>query len=631
MPDLLQSLGYSPEANSNLQQDSTAAQSQAINQGVRQDLLQSLGYSGNAASETPAKTEVQAPNIQQSSEGQFTPSALGMAGEALGQSLSAGNAMAGVKGIGEGAYQAAQGAGGQLLKGANALNLVSDDTLNEYNAKTAADERSFNQDNPNGAAGRIAGNLMAWLGATSKLPFAGTGLGGAAASIGTGAALGALQPANSTDQTIQNAAIGGAVGALGSGVSQVIKTLSDVKAAEPIINALANPGTLKSMAEDLIDKGSSGENIVDTLSNHIKNTASTLQTQGEGKYNAFFANADAQGQPIALNNTQQRIKAALESTMVQKPGFQLDGTDDVLKRLSEMQTTLQQQPNVSGKEFQDMRTVLSKIAQTAPTDLEQTTAKSLLGGIQQDLESFANKSDPTITGQYNDAKSFWANNYKNFTNNKLIAKYLDPVNQSQPQVMNDIFKTFMRPTNPGALEALHATPELTEQLGNQTISNAFSDAVKTGDFNPKAFIGSINKNASLNQLTMSPDKLEKLQGYANLLKTVDNPQAGIVANFANNLVNKTSATLGSTAKNNGPWLLSKALTTEPTASLFNTAAKVPPNSPAAKRLVSSAIIGLSRLNSDNVNPNTDIGFMTPSKIESIRSLPESDDESENAQ
>lgn len=563
----------------------------------------------------PQMSLPQVPNSQMPVEGQFTQSAPSMALESLGQSVNEGNAMAGVKGLGEGAYQALQGAGQGILRTGNAANLISDDNLNAYTAKMKADSESFDKNNPNGAPARLAGQIDAWLGVGKALPIGGTGIGGALASIGTGAVSGALQPSENNDEFLKNIAVGGALGGVASGVNQTIKALSAIKSAEPAIQATVNPTILKNKAEALINSNTSGKDIVDSLTNHIKGTKQALKDVATAKYNKLYTAAEQVGQPIRLDNLTQRINVAKDTLGTQLPGFQVEGTGPLMDRLEQMGQTLKTNPNVSPQQFQDMRTQLGKLANTSTvSDIEKQTINSLIGGLDQDLSSFAKNSDnPEIKTLFNQAKDYYANTYQTYKNNNLVAYYTNPKNLEQPQVMSQIFNNIMKPKNTEALSAIRPSTELNKDLGNQLVQNAFTEAFKDNEFVPKAFMNSLNKNMSLLKVTVNPKTLEQIKGYSNLLKTIDNPVDGGVIGFASHFLNKASPGLASAVNNNGALILSKALQYQPTKALFNAAAKLDPNSPAAKRIVTSILTTLPKLDKkSSAIPSR--GFLTPDSL-----------------
>jgi hypothetical protein len=548
-------------------------------------------------------------------------------------SLYAG-AKAGLTGIGQGAYNELNKLNQGAVVGLNKLGVGSSQSAQDFMKWRQQQEQQSETFNPEGGVGRTVGSMAPYL-------LAGAAPGGIAANAALGYAAGA-GGSNSQDLTsantqgLQGALIGGSLGAIPGVIQKGVDAANYLKGTVQAANAYLNPAILKNTAEAMIDKGAAGQNVVDALHNHIMDTYAQIKGTSDNLYDNLKTVAQGITTPVPTNNLTLALNSQKAELSKVLPAFQSPSQKAALQDIISKQGDLSGNPSVTASSLMDMRKALNQTVRE--TDGQQkTTAMSLIGGIDGDINAFAKTpGNEQLQGALQQANNYYKTQYLPFMDANNTNAIKNVVNGNMN--MDNMFKTFVKNNAPEAYNSIQPNPELNHIVSAHVLNNSFENAFNLdGSFNPNKFLTGVNKLGSTNDLIQSPDMQQKLQGFATLLKTSDlkdnafwnlskqSPMGellkrGVGAGLGGAVGGPIGAAVGGLAGNatlsSAPKWVASALSSPTGMKILGKAASVNPNTPAAKTLLSSLVVGLVKSNDSH-----SLEAQTPSLVTTYNDAP----------
>lgn len=478
--------------------------------------------------------------------------------------------LAELQGVGQGVYNFGQGVVQAGLKAGQALGAVDPQTVDWYTKNIAQTRASQEANNPEGMAGRIAGQALPLM----AMP----GLGGATGLIGkllgsaaTGAVAGAIQPTQpGGTSTGQNIAAGAAGGLLGGVVGTAIpaatralftnepgqidaamasakqagidltpgqvtgnKTIQGLESAEqniPIVGSLLNntgkvqASAIKDYTEQLIGSKTGISDLGAKLQADVIAQKQALTNQSTALYDKFLNLASQGGAKVPLTQTALTLnqEASRLGGLENISGFaDSSAVNPAIQRVQQMQQSLQSILAKDGTVTPDiLKQLRSAVMQTGKdtTGEEMKTTRAVGDALQQDLSNFAsNSGSPALFNAYRDASTFYKTNMVPYTADATLAKLSNIA--SNP---DKIFSTFIKNDAPATAGKLvdNLSDDGKNLVQTQALSKAFLGATDTeGVFSPIKFQQSIDKLGETQGVIFTPEMQQKLQGLSVLIKT----------------------------------------------------------------------------------------------------------------
>jgi hypothetical protein len=413
-----------------------------------------------------------------------------------------------------------------------------------------------------GVAGNIGGNIASTMIPLGAGAAAGSKLAGAMlnpmtyrAAIGTGAAMGALQPTIEGESKITNAVLGGAAGAVGNFAANTIGRI-----AQPVQTVLSAAhdkavSTLESAGIPLDAAQKSGSTFLGKLRSSFFDNPFTAgaesqlaSTQKAGFNRAVLSTIgeDATAAtPDVMGAAEKRINGVF-SDVLNRNNVGL--SDDILSKIGTVQS------NASIEEKQPIVRMADRIVNSVGDD--GTIPGQVAYGIKKDLDRLGSSQDTTLA----------------YHARQLRSTLMDAIGESLP---------------PGDNEAFN---EARTQFAKMKTIEPAIDKMGNGDISPSRLANIMGQKANrqFSVYGKGDQDLVDLAHAGNMLLPDRNPNSGTVARAVMQLAVPLGAGIGQGAYT-GDW--EEAAKTAATVAAIPKAAQWMMNSPAVSNYLARGIAG----------------------------------------